>query len=75
MNKRKGKSSLCRDPSLKLKNIFTTVRTDDGDVYFGKIDDPVLEKNSIGFGQTIYEEGSEIPPIPGEYSEKTELYS
>ena len=56
---------------LEVKNIFyDSVRTDDGDVYFGKIDDPVFgKKTSIGFGQTIYEEGSEIPPIPGEYSE------
>ena len=41
---------------LEVKNIFyDSVRTDDGDVYFGKIDDPVFgKKTSIGFGQTIY---------------------
>jgi len=56
---------------LEVKNIFyDSVRTDDGDVYFGKIDDPVFgKKTSIGFTQVIYEEGSEVPPTPGEYSE------
>jgi hypothetical protein len=56
---------------LEVNNIFyDSVRTDDGELYFGKIDDPVFGNTvSTAYAQTIYEEGSEIPPIPGEYSE------
>ena len=56
---------------LEVKNIYyDSVRTDDGDLYFGKINDPIFGNTiSTGYAQTIYQEGSDIPPIPGEYSE------
>ena len=56
---------------LGVKNIYyDSVRTDDGELYFGKFLDPVFgEIRSLGYTQAIYEEGSEVPPTPGEYSE------
>ena len=56
---------------LGVKNIYyDSVRTDDGELYFGKFSDPVFgEIRSLGYAQAIYEEGSEVPPTPGEYSE------
>ncbi len=59
------------DIPLEVKNIYyDSVRTDDGELYFGKIDDPIFGKTkAIGYAQSFYQEGSEIPPIPGEYSE------
>ena len=45
---------------LEVNNIFyDSVRTDDGELYFGKIDDPVFGNTvSTAYAQTIYEEGS-----------------
>ena len=51
---------------LEVKNIYyDSVRTDDGDVYFGKIDDPVFGKNFDWIRANYLRGGSDIPPIPG----------
>ena len=56
---------------LEVSNIYyDSVRTDDGELYFGKINDQVFgDIKSIAYTQFIFEPGSDIPPIPGEVSE------
>ncbi|MAR65413.1 MAG: hypothetical protein CMB83_05785 [Flammeovirgaceae bacterium] len=56
---------------LEVNNIYyDSVRTDDGDLYFGQINDPIFgNTKSTGYAQTLYQEGPDVTPIPGEYSE------
>ena len=56
---------------LNVSNVYyDSVRTDDGDLYFGKLYDPIFgDTRSIGYAQFLYEPGSDIPPMPGEDSE------
>ena len=56
---------------LEVSNIYyDSVRTDDSELYFGKINDQVFgDIKSIAYTQFIFEPGSDIPPIPGEVSE------
>ena len=56
---------------LNVSNVYyDSVRTDDGDLYFGKLYDPVFgETRAIGYAQFLYEPGSDIPPMPGEETE------
>ena len=55
---------------LEVSNVyFDSVRTDDGDLYFGRNNDPVFgDIEAIGYSQFIYTEGLDIL-IPGESSE------
>tara|TARA_B100000902_G_C27311907_1_gene918937 strand:- start:204 stop:1565 length:1362 start_codon:yes stop_codon:yes gene_type:complete len=55
---------------LEVSNVyFDSVRTDDGDLYFGKNNDPVFgDIEAIGYSQFIYQEGLDAL-IPGESSE------
>lgn len=55
---------------LEVSNVyFDSVRTDDGDLYFGRNIDPVFGNiEAIGYSQFIYTEGLDIL-IPGESSE------
>ena len=56
---------------LEVSNIyFDSVRTDDGDLYFGKYDDPVFGSlKSIAYSQFIFQEGSDELPLPGQVAE------
>lgn len=55
---------------LEVSNVyFDSVRTDDGDLYFGRNNDPVFgDIEAIGYSQFIYQEGLDAL-IPGESSE------
>ena len=55
---------------LEVSNVyFDSVRTDDGDLYFGRNNDPVFgDIEAIGYSQFIYQEGLDVL-IPGESSE------
>ncbi len=48
---------------------FDSVRTDDGDLYFGRNNDPVFgDLEAIAYSQFIYQEGLDVL-IPGESAE------
>ena len=55
---------------LETSNIyFDSVRTDDGDLYFGRNNDPVFgDLEAIAYSQFIYQEGLDVL-IPGESAE------
>jgi len=57
---------------LEVSNIYLdSVRTDDGDLYFGKYNDPVFGNlKSIAYSQFIFEDGTETEmPLPGQVIE------
>ena len=56
---------------LDASNIYLdSVRTDDGDLYFGKYNDPIFGNiKSIAYSQFIFQEGSDVLPQPGQVSE------
>ena len=56
---------------LGASNIYLdSVRTDDGDLYFGKYNDPIFGNiKSIAYSQFIFQEGSDVLPQPGQVSE------
>ena len=56
---------------LNISNIYLdSVRTDEGDVYFGKYSNPNFgDVKSISYAQLSYQPGSEVQPLPGEVAE------
>jgi len=54
---------------LNASNVYLdSVRTDDGDLYFGKYNDPVFGNlKSIAYSQFVFEDGTETEmPLPGQ---------
>ena len=56
---------------LNTSNIYLdSVRTDEGDVYFGKYSNSIFgDVNSIAYAQFSFQKGDEVQPIPGEIAE------
>ena len=56
---------------LNVTNIyFDSVRTDEGDLYFGKYSNSVFgDVKSIAYSQFSFEKGDEVQPIPGQVVE------
>ena len=56
---------------LNISNIYLdSVRTDEGDVYFGKYSNPNFgDVQSISYAQLSFQPGSEVQPLPGEVAE------
>ena len=56
---------------LNTSNIYLdSVRTDEGDVYFGKYSNSIFgDVNAIAYTQFSFQKGDEVQPIPGEIAE------
>ena len=56
---------------LNTSNIYLdSVRTDEGDVYFGKYSNSIFgDVNAIAYTQFAFQKGDEVQPIPGEIAE------
>ena len=56
---------------LNTSNIYLdSVRTDEGNVYFGKYSNSIFgDVNSIAYAQFSFQKGDEVQPIPGEIAE------
>tara|TARA_B100000214_G_scaffold26855_1_gene17600 strand:+ start:569 stop:1924 length:1356 start_codon:yes stop_codon:yes gene_type:complete len=56
---------------LNASNIYLdSVRTDEGDVYFGKYSNSIFgDVNAIAYTQFSFQKGDEVQPIPGEIAE------
>ena len=56
---------------LNTSNIYLdSVRTDEGDVYFGKYSNSIFgDVNAIAYTQFSFQKGDEVQPIPGQIAE------